>query len=74
MLPLLAVTARAFGDDHHPERAAHSLLAMQPERTMAAFDGDEVAASVGIYTFDMTPGGPAPIAGVTWVGVLSRTT
>lgn len=43
---------------------------MQLERTMAAFDGDEVAASVGIYTFDMTPGGPAPIAGVTWVGVL----
>ena len=71
MLALLAVNARAFGDDYHPERAAKALLGMTPERTLAGFDGATVTAAAGIYTFDMTvPGGPIPVAGVTWVGVL----
>ncbi|MDQ1709788.1 MAG: hypothetical protein QOG49_1173 [Frankiaceae bacterium] len=71
MLTLITTGERAFGSDVKPERAALEMAAIEPERTLAAFDGRSLVASAGIYTFDMTiPGGPVPMAGVTWVGVL----
>ena len=41
------------------------------DRTLAAFDGDEIVANGGAYTFELTvPGGArVPTAGVTVVGV-----
>ena len=40
------------------------------DRTLAAFDGDEIVGTTGIFSFDMTvPGGSMPTAGVTWVSV-----
>ena len=41
------------------------------DRTLAAFDGDEIVANAGAYTFELTvPGGArVPTAGVTVVGV-----
>lgn len=71
MLPLLQTTERAFGADQRPDSAALEIAALEPERTLAAFDGNAIVGSAAIYTFEMTvPGGPAPVAGVTWVGVL----
>lgn len=71
MPPLLATTLRAFGEDVRAETAALEIAAMPPEQSLAALDGTDIVASAGFYSFEMTvPGGPAPVAGVTWVGVL----
>jgi predicted acetyltransferase len=43
---------------------------MEFDRTLAAFEGDEIVGTTGIFTFDTTtPGGALATAGVTWVGV-----
>ena len=40
------------------------------DRSTAAFDGDTIVGTAGIYSFDMTvPGATVPTAGVTWVSV-----
>ncbi|MEX0786279.1 MAG: GNAT family N-acetyltransferase, partial [Dehalococcoidia bacterium] len=40
------------------------------DRTLAAFDGDEIVGTTGIFSFDMTvPGATMPVAGVSWVSV-----
>src|SRR5207253_3017264 len=40
------------------------------ERALAAYDGERVVGTAGIFSFDLTvPGGPMPAAGVTMVGV-----
>lgn len=71
MVSLLSVGERAFGDDLRPERVPRDIAAMPPGRTLATLDGKEIVASGAIHTFDMSvPGGPIPVAGVTWVGVL----
>lgn len=68
---LFATIERAFGADPNPEDARFEIPPLRPERTLAAFDGDTMVATGGIFTFDMTvPGGPRPVAGVTWIGVL----
>jgi predicted acetyltransferase len=68
---LFATVERAFGEDPHPDDARYELATLRPERTLAAYDGDAMVATGGIFTFDMTvPGGPRPVAGVTWIGVL----
>ncbi|HEU5325396.1 MAG TPA: GNAT family N-acetyltransferase [Candidatus Limnocylindria bacterium] len=42
----------------------------EADRAIAAYDGDAVVGTAGIFTFDMTvPGGVLPAAGVTIVGV-----
>jgi predicted acetyltransferase len=71
MVPLITTTHRAFGDDVRPDRLERDIASVAPERTLAAFDGADIVGVAAIYTFDMTvPGGPIPVAGVTWVGVL----
>lgn len=43
---------------------------LEPDRLIAAFDGDVPIGTAGAYTFRMTvPGGEVPAAGVTLVGV-----
>ncbi len=61
---------RAFGSDAHPDDMAREQLVFERERSLAAFDGNELVASAGAFSLPMTvPGGPTPVAGVTFVGV-----
>ncbi|MFQ5472907.1 MAG: GNAT family N-acetyltransferase [Dehalococcoidia bacterium] len=40
------------------------------ERTLAAFDGEDIVSTAAAFDFDLTvPGNQLPTAGVTWVGV-----
>jgi len=51
--------------DREVERAVFEL-----DRSLAAFDGDLPVASAAAFSRDMTlPGGPRPVAAVTWVAV-----
>ena len=44
---------------------------LEPERTIAAFDGDRIVGGAGALTFEMTvPGARLPTGGVAWVNVL----
>jgi predicted acetyltransferase len=43
---------------------------LEPERALAAYDGDRIVGSAAAITIDLTvPGGILPVAGVTTVGV-----
>jgi len=43
----------------------------EPDRALGAYDGARLVGGGAAYSFDFTvPGGHAPTAGVTWVGVL----
>lgn len=65
------VLQHAFGDSPNDEVAEHEREMLEFDRTLAAFDGDELVATAGIYSFEMTvPGQAVPTAGVTWVSVL----
>lgn len=69
--PAWAVLERAFGGTPHPEDTAVELSVVDPTRFYAAYDGHDPVATAGSFDFTMTvPGGPLPVAGVTWVGVL----
>ncbi|MHB1431911.1 MAG: GNAT family N-acetyltransferase [Streptosporangiaceae bacterium] len=46
-------------------------MVFEPERTLAAFDGDQIVGSAIAYSFGLTvPGGDVPAAGVSSVAVL----
>lgn len=60
----------AFGDDINDDELAIESLTAETDRTIAAFDGDDIVATAGAFTFEMSvPGGRLPTAGVTYVGV-----
>jgi predicted acetyltransferase len=60
----------AFGWDPNVEVLAETRQVLELDRTLAAFDGDEIAGTTAIFSFDMTvPGSALPTAGVTWVSV-----
>lgn len=62
--------SRAFGEDMRPEEIALERLTAEADRSLAAFDGDELIATAGAFTFDLAvPGARLPAAGVTYVGV-----
>jgi predicted acetyltransferase len=66
------VLSRAFGEDIRPEEIAFERLTAEADRTIGAFDGDELVGTAGAFTFDLAvPGGRLPAAGVTYVGVTS---
>jgi predicted acetyltransferase len=61
---------KAFHDDPRPEDVAVWGGPLEPERTLAAFDGERIVATAAIQTRELTvPGGPIPAAAVTSVGV-----
>jgi predicted acetyltransferase len=64
---------RAFGDSlPTDEELALSREITEFDRTLAFFDGPEIVATTGIFSYEMTvPGGALPCAGVTRVSVLS---
>jgi predicted acetyltransferase len=62
----------AFGTLPHEGRREVDRSVLESDRTVAAFDGDEIVGTTAAYSFEMTlPGGhTAPVAGVTGVGVV----
>jgi predicted acetyltransferase len=59
-----------FGEDPRDGERDAEARVFEPERSIAGFDGDQIVATAGIFTRDMTlPGGPRPIAAVTLVSV-----
>lgn len=64
------VVQQAFsGHDNADEREVDRRL-LEYDRTLAAYDGDQIVGTAGAFSLDLTvPGGPAPVAGVTIVGV-----
>lgn len=68
---LHAVLAHAFGGAPDEETDARERELLEFDRTLAAFDGDELVGSAAAFSLELTvPGGSVPAAGVTWVGVL----
>ncbi len=61
---------RTFHGEPGPESVAAETGVVDTDRMLVVRDGAEVVASAGSFALTMTvPGGPAPVAGVTWVGV-----
>ncbi|MDQ4095066.1 MAG: GNAT family N-acetyltransferase [Actinomycetota bacterium] len=68
---LLETAEAAFSEGVEDEDKARMEALLEPKRTLAAFDGDEMVAAAAVYPFTLTiPGGQAPSGGVTIVGVL----
>jgi predicted acetyltransferase len=64
---------RAFGGTlPTDEELAASRTVTEFDRTLALFDGSEIVATAGIFSYEMTvPGGALPCGGVTRVSVMS---
>lgn len=61
----------AFGRDLGPEHIELERTVIEWDRSVGAWDGDLLVGFASIYSMSMTvPGGPQPLAGVTWVSVL----
>ncbi|WP_020577304.1 GNAT family N-acetyltransferase [Actinopolymorpha alba] len=62
----------SFGGEAWPEDALEvERRRFEADRSIGAFDGDDLVGHTGAYTFTMTvPGGPLGVAGVSMVGVL----
>src|SRR5207237_248121 len=71
--PYSTVMRRAFGASFPTDEELEvSKGITEFDRTLAFFDGPEIVATAGIFSYEMTvPGGVLPCAGVTRVGVLS---
>jgi predicted acetyltransferase len=66
----LAPPMAAFGDELSDAEFEEWNHLLEPDRLIAAFDGETPIGTAGAYTFGMTvPGGEAAAAGVTVVGV-----
>lgn len=62
--------AEVFGEDPRDEDRERFGWVFEPERSLAVLDANEIVATAGAYTRDLTvPGGPRPVAGVTVVSV-----
>ena len=62
--------SEVFGEDPRDDDRETFGSVFEPERSLAWFDGDDMVATAGAYTRDLTvPGGPRPVAGVTVVSV-----
>jgi predicted acetyltransferase len=69
--PFLRAAESAFHDDVHEEDLELFGELIEPERTLAAFDAEQMVATTGIFTRELTvPGGLVRMPGVTLVGVL----
>ena len=69
--PALGLLEQAFGGAAHPDDTAAEVSVVDPSRFYAAYDDERAVATAGSFDLSMTvPGGPLPVAGVTWVGVL----
>ncbi len=65
-----AANAHGFGVEFRPDLLDARRPIFEFDRSLAAFDGDQICATAGVFSLDMTiPGGRLPVAGVTWVSV-----
>ncbi|MEY2432044.1 MAG: hypothetical protein QOC92_1769 [Acidimicrobiaceae bacterium] len=66
------VASTAFGEEVKTERLEDEHLVIEFDRMLGVADGDQLVASAGVYSLDLTvPGGnTVPMAGVTWVACL----
>jgi predicted acetyltransferase len=64
--------AMSFGEDLSPESIEYDRRWFELDRSLACFDGGDLVATAGAFTFELTVPGPVavPAAGVTWVTVL----
>ena len=61
----------AFGEEMKEDELERQRKLMPLDRILAAWDGGRPVGVAASYPFELTvPGGAAPAAGVTWVGVL----
>jgi predicted acetyltransferase len=66
-----ATTEAAFGDTPSPDAIERWRTVFEFDRSLAAFDGAAMVGTSGLLSLTLTtPGGLAPMAGVTAVGVL----
>ncbi|MHC4768926.1 MAG: GNAT family N-acetyltransferase, partial [Planctomycetota bacterium] len=63
--------AQGFGSDPYPEEDGSFFReTLDLDRTICAFDGDEMVGTCAAYTIDLTvPGGVLPMGGTTIVTV-----
>ena len=60
----------AFSEHSRQEDLDRWATAFEADRAIAAYDGDRIVGTAGIFSFELTiPGGVLPAAGVTIVGV-----
>ncbi len=60
----------AFSEHGREEDRARWATAFEADRAIAAYDGERIVGTAGIFSFELTiPGGVLPAAGVTVVGV-----
>ncbi|MGH3077523.1 MAG: GNAT family N-acetyltransferase, partial [Gaiellaceae bacterium] len=68
---VLRTTYAAFGDEPKDDDVDRQRRMMPVDRVLAAWDAGRPVGVAASYPFELTvPGGTAPAAGVTWVGVL----
>jgi predicted acetyltransferase len=62
----------AFGERTEPARLELDWTSLELDRTLAAFDGDEIVGTGRLFSFELTmPGGRLlPVAAVSWIAVL----
>ncbi|MFC6084902.1 GNAT family N-acetyltransferase [Sphaerisporangium aureirubrum] len=67
----IGVFQEAFNEEFPPERNARFESMIEFDRSLGAFDGDQLVGTTVGCSFSMTvPGGPQPVCGVTAVAVL----
>ncbi len=60
----------AFGESPRDEDVANWAASFEADRAIAAYDGNRVVGTAGVFSYELTvPGGTVPAAGVTLVGV-----
>ncbi len=70
MMDFVLAGETAFHDIPPKEESQWFANILEADRTIAAFDGSKIVGTAAAFTFDMSvPGGRAPTAGVTIVGV-----
>ena len=66
----LATLRAAFHSSVMEDEAELEQAVFEPARSLAVFDGGAMVATAGVYSRELTvPGGPVPVAAVTFVGV-----
>jgi predicted acetyltransferase len=66
------VNEEAFGWTPHPKQAERYKAQTEFDRTLAAFDGEQIVGVTGVFSLTMTvPGRQLAVAGVTAVSVLA---
>jgi predicted acetyltransferase len=61
---------RAFGHEATPQELETWRGTFEPERTLAAFDQDDIVGTTAAFSMDLSvPGAEVPMAGITAVGV-----